>query len=136
MNAAGIEEICTRTPVDRMHYISLDEALGNGKPTVACFGTPLLCMSRLCGPALDEQILAFQKIGKDRANFIHVEEFLPGPDKQPPTATLENVSPAFKAWGLETDPWIFVIDRGGVIRFRSLGPITAPEIEAALEPLL
>lgn len=133
---AEIEEICTRTPVDHMHDVSLADALKNGKPTVACFGTPLLCTSRLCGPVLDEQVLAFEHIGKDRANFIHVEEFLPGPDLKPPPATTENLSPAFKAWGLQTDPWIFVIDRQGIIRFRSLGPVTAPEIENALQVLL
>jgi hypothetical protein len=131
-----IEEICTRTPVDSMHYISLDDALKNGKPTVACFGTPLLCTSRLCGPVVDEELLAFEHVGKERANFIHVEEFLPGKERTPPPATAENLSPAFKAWGLETDPWTFVIDRTGAVRFRSLGPVTAPEIEQALQPLL
>ncbi len=130
-----IKEICTRIPVDHMHYVSLDDALKNGKPTVASFGTPLLCTSRLCGPVVDEQILAFERTGKE-ANFIHVEEFLPGPDLKPPPATPRNLSPAFKAWRLETDPWVFVIDRKGIIRFRSLGPVTAPEIEQALRPLL
>lgn len=133
---SGLEAICTRTPVDRMHYISLDRALKNGKPTVVCFSTPLLCESRLCGPVTDEQILVFEKYGPGRANFIHVEEFLPGPDHTPPPATLESRSPAFKAWKLETEPWVFVIDRDGVIRFRSLGPVTAPEIDAALQSLL
>jgi hypothetical protein len=133
---AAIRAICTRTPVDRMHYISLDRALRNGKPTVACFSTPLLCQSRLCGPVTDEVILVFEAYGPSRANFIHVEEFLPGPDHQPPPATLQNRSPGFKAWKLETEPWVFVIDREGIIRFRSLGPVTAPEIEEALRPLL
>jgi hypothetical protein len=133
---AKIAEICTRMPVDRMHYISLDEALRNGKPTVVCFSTPLLCESRLCGPVTDEQILVFETYGPDRVNFIHVEEFLPGPDGKPPAATLETRSPAFKAWRLETEPWVFVIDKQGVIRFRSVGPVTAPEIEVALQPLL
>jgi len=131
-----IEEICTRVPVDRMHYISLDKALRNGKPTVVCFSTPLLCQSRLCGPVTDEQILVFEKRGPGAANFIHVEEFLPGPDHKPPAATLETRSPAFKAWKLETEPWVFVIDGQGVIRFRSVGPVTAPEIDAALQLLL
>jgi hypothetical protein len=107
----------------------------NGKPTVASFGTPLLCTSQLCGPVVDEQLLAFQQIGQ-MANFIHVEEFLPGPDLKAPAPTLENISPAFKAWGLQTDPWVVIIDRRGIIRFRSLGPVTAPEIESALKPLL
>jgi len=132
---AKLEEICTRNPVDHMHYISLDQALRNGKPTVVCFSTPLLCMSRLCGPVTDEQILVFEQYGR-QANFIHVEEFLPGPDRKPPPATPANQAPAFKRWKLDSEPWVFVIDRSGVIRFRALGPVTATEIAAALQPLL
>jgi hypothetical protein len=129
-------EICTRNPPDPLHYISLDKALTNGKPTVVTFATPLLCESMLCGPVVDEVLKSFQTVGKDKANFIHVEEFLPGPDLKPPPATLENVSPAFKAWGFHTEPWTIVIDRDGVIRNRFEGPVTAPQVEAALQPLL
>jgi hypothetical protein len=133
---AQAREICTRSPPDPLHYISLDEALTNGKPTVVAFATPLLCESQLCGPVVDEVLKTFQVTGKDKANFIHVEEFLPGPDLTPPPATLANVSPAFKAWGFDTEPWTIVIDRDGVIRARFEGPVTAPQIEAALQPLL
>jgi hypothetical protein len=133
---AKIGEICTRKPVDHMHAISLAQALKNGKPTVVSFATPLLCESRLCGPVVDEQILAFESIGAAKANFIHVEEFLPGPSLQPPAPTLANRSPAFKAWRLTSEPWMAVIDRHGVIRFRAEGPVTAPEIEAAVTGLL
>jgi hypothetical protein len=125
---AGIAKICTRVPVDHMHYISLDEALTNGKPTVVSFATPKFCTSQLCGPVVDEQILVFEKIGKDKANFIHVEEF--------PTQDVSVQSPPFVAWKLHTEPWVFVIDSGGVIRARFLGPAVAPMIEAALTPLL
>jgi hypothetical protein len=111
-----------------MHYISLDEALTNGKPTVVSFATPKFCTSQLCGPVVDEQILVFEKIGKDKANFIHVEEF--------PTQDVSVQSPPFVAWKLHTEPWVFVIDSGGVIRARFLGPAVAPMIEAALTPLL
>src|SRR5438067_9284190 len=55
----------------------------NGKPSVAVFSTPLLCQSQLCGPVTDEVLLVYEQVGKDRANFIHVEEFLPGPDLEP-----------------------------------------------------
>jgi len=129
-------EICTRSPPDPMHYISLDDALTNGKPTVVSFATPLLSESQLCGPVVDEMLKAFQATGKDKANFVHVEEFLPGPDLTPPPATLNNASPAFKAWGFDTEPWTIVIDRDGIIRARFEGPVTAPQIEAALQPLL
>jgi hypothetical protein len=65
-----------------------------------------------------------------------VEEFLPGKDLQPPPATLENVSPAFKAWGFQDEPWVIVIDGRGMIRGR-LGPgaTVAPEIEQTLRSL-
>ena len=77
-----------------------------------------------------------ERYGPGRANFIHVEEFLPGPDRKPPPATPANQAPAFKRWKLDSEPWVFVVDRSGVIRFRALGPVTATEIAAALQPLL
>ena len=123
-----IAKICTRVPVDEMHYISLDEAVKNGKPTVVSFATPKFCESMLCGPVVDEQILVFEKVGKDKANFIHVEEF-PGGDVAKP-------APAFLAWGFQSEPWVIVIDKDGVIQARFLGPATADMIEAALNPLL
>jgi hypothetical protein len=133
---AEAQEICTRTPPDPLHYISLDKALTNGKPTVVTFATPLLCESRLCGPVVDEVLKAYETVGKDKANFIHVEEFLPGPEHKPPPPTLENAAPAFRAWGFETEPWTIVIDGGGIIRHRFEGPVTAPQLQAALQPLL
>jgi hypothetical protein len=129
----ALKEICTRQPPDPMHYISLDAALKNGKPTVAVFSTPLLCQSMLCGPVTDEVLLAYEKYGKSRANFIHVEEFLPGPDLKPDASQL---SPGFKAWGFRTEPWVIVIDKHGTIRARFQGPTTLPMIQDALRPLL
>jgi hypothetical protein len=133
----AIAAICTRTPVCHMHAISLDLALKNGKPTVAVFATPLLCESRMCGPVTDEVIVASENLGS-KANFIHVEEFLPGPDHVPDSnaGRLEGQSPAFKAWHLTSEPWVYVIDTKGVIRYNADGPVTAPEIEAAVQPLL
>lgn len=125
---AAIAKICTRTPVDDMHAISLDDALANGKPTVVSFATPKFCESRLCGPVVDEQLLVFQKVGADKANFIHVEEF--------PTQDVSKPAPAFLAWGFQSEPWVIVIDGKGTIRARFLGPATADMIEAALNPLL
>ena len=133
---AGLKRICTRIPPDPLHSVSLDQALRSAKPTVVVFSTPLLCQSRLCGPVTDEVLLAYQQIGPSKANFIHVEEFLPGPSLHPPAPTLANQSPGFKAWHLQTEPWVVVIDREGIIRASFDGPVTAPQIESALEPLL
>jgi hypothetical protein len=111
-----------------MHAISLDDALTNGKPTVVSFATPLLCQSQLCGPVVDEQLLVYQKVGAQTANFIHVEEF--------PERDASKPAPAFLAWKFTTEPWVIVIDKKGTIRSRFEGTITAAQIEEALRPLL
>jgi hypothetical protein len=123
------ELICSRNPPDPMHYISLDKALENGKPTVVNFGTPALCSSRICGPVVDEQLIVFNEIGRKKANFIHVEIY---PDQE---AAIEP-APAFVAWGFPSEPWTLVIDGDGIIRAAFEGPVVAAQIRAALEPLI
>ncbi len=132
-NTAEAREICTRKPPDPMHYISLDRALANGKPTVVTFATPLLCESQICGPVVDEQLLVFERIGAKRANFVHVEEFPPGADLKPDPSTIPSY---WRKWGFTTEPWTVVIDGDGVIRARFEGPVVAALIEEALRPLL
>ena len=130
---AELKKICTRVPPCRLHAISLDKAIASGRPTVACFATPLLCQSRMCGPVVDEVIVAAGKVPAGKANFIHVEEFLQ-PDPSKPNTT--QLSPTFKAWGFQTEPWTVVIDRHGIIRDRFEGPVTAAQVEQAVRPLL
>jgi len=126
---AGTARICTRRPPCPLHYISLDQALRSGRPTVLSFATPLLCSSRMCGPVVDEQMVAFQKFGKGRANFIHLEIY--------PQRDTSKPARLFTEWGFQSEPWLIVIDRAGVIRGRlGEGPVVASEIEAALAPLL
>ena len=126
---ADVAKICTREPPCSMHYISLDKALTSGKPTVITFATPLLCTSRMCGPVVDEQTLAFQKVGKEKANFIHLEIY--------PQRDINKPAPLFVKWGFQSEPWLIVIDRNGIIRSRlGEGPVVASEIESALTPLL
>jgi hypothetical protein len=81
---------------------------------------------------VDEQILVFQSAGPDKANFIHVEEFLPGSDFKPPPAEPKYLSPGFSAWHFVSEPWVIVIDGKGIIRARMEGSTTAPEIANAL----
>lgn len=125
---AGAERICTRAPPDPMHAISLDRALADGKPTVVVFATPLLCESRMCGPVVDEVLGVRDRVGAARANFVHVEIY-PERDQSKP-------APAFERYGFQSEPWVLVIDRDGVIRARFEGPVVASQVEAALDPLL
>jgi hypothetical protein len=126
---AAVAKICTREPPCPLHYVSFDQALKSGKPTVLSFATPMLCPSRMCGPVVDEQLLAFQKLGKREANFIHLEIY--------PERDTNNPAPLYTTWGLQSEPWMLVIDRDGIIRARlGEGPVVASEIQAALQPLL
>jgi hypothetical protein len=126
---SALAKICTREPPCPLHYISLDQALRSGKPTVLTFATPLLCSSRMCGPVVDEQMVAFEKIGRSKANFIHVEIY--------PQRDTNKPAPLFVQWGFQSEPWLLVIDRAGTIRARlGEGPVVASEIETALQPLL
>ena len=125
---AARKRVCTRTPPCPLHTISLDRALASGRPTVAVFATPLLCFSRMCGPVVDEALVAAKATNPKAANFVHVEIY--------PQRDTNRPAPAFKAWGFQTEPWTIVTDRRGVIRARFEGPVTASQINAALHPLL
>ena len=124
---AELAKVCTRNPPCTMHQISLDRAVKSGKPTAVSFSTPLFCSSRMCGPAVDELLLAARRIG-DKANFIHVEEY--------PTRKPDKPVKAFTDWGFQTEPWTLVIDGKGVIRARFEGPLTDTQIVDAFRPLL
>jgi hypothetical protein len=127
---AKLRKVCSRRPPDPMHYISLSAALRNGKPTVVVFSAPRVCSSRMCGPVTDEVLLVYRPIGRQRANFIHVDIYPPPRHKE------VNPAPAYAAWGFRTEPAVLVIDRRGVIRARFEGPVVAAEIKKALRPLL
>jgi hypothetical protein len=111
-----------------MHYISLDAALGSGRPTVVVFATPLLCSSRMCGPVVDEVLDVYERVGPTRANFVDVEVYPQRDSKRP--------APEFLRWGFQSEPWVLVIDRAGIIRGRFEGPVVAAQITDALQPLL
>ena len=125
--AAGRRKICTREPACPLHTISLDQALKAGRPTVVTFATPLLCSSQMCGPVVDEQMVAADKLG-GKASFIHVEIY--------PSRNTAKPARTFLQYGFTTEPWLLVIDRDGVIRARYEGPVTAGQVADALRPLL
>ncbi len=120
------------TPNPAFYRASLAQAITSGKPTVLVFATPAFCQTRMCGPAYDVVSAVRQKYG-DATNFIHVEVYSGLPN---PAANGFQLDVAMKAFGLTTEPWVFVIDKNGVITWRVEGPISEGEIEQRLKPLL
>jgi hypothetical protein len=122
-NNEGVSPICTRKPPCDMHQITLKDAIGSGKPTAFFVGTPEFCQSRNCGPSLDE-LLAVENNLHGQANFVHAEVYL---NDQTQTIEHQIPSPTFKEWGFQSEPWLFVIDRNGVIASRFEGDFTASQ---------
>jgi hypothetical protein len=123
----GVSALCTRTPVCPMHAVSLDVALRARKPIVFTIASPLLCTSRTCGPVIDE-VLDVRARTLKHAIFIHAEPYRGN------TATI--LSPAADAWRIPSEPWVWVIDRTGVVRARFEGPVVAAEITLARASVL
>jgi hypothetical protein len=124
-----IDKIDTRTPHDDMHQVSLKAVLGK-KPVVLVFATPLLCVSRVCGPVVDiaEQVEHTMPAAKQFA-FIHNEIYN---DNE----VVKGYRPQVAAFRLPTEPWVFVIDKRGRIAARMEGAFSADELEAAIRTAL
>lgn len=124
-----LAEISTDSnPDPRFYKLSIADALKTGKPTVIVFATPKFCTSQVCGPTLS--------IVKDVANefpevnFIHVEPY--ELDKVP--EKLEPV-PAVTAFGLPSEPWVFVTDSKGRVAGKYEGSIAPVELKKLLRSL-
>jgi hypothetical protein len=119
-------------PNPAFYEISLAEAVNNGKPTVLLFATPAFCQSRFCGPAYDTINDLHRQYG-DRINFIHVEVFSGLPN---PAANGFKVTPAVEAFGLQSDPWAYLIDEQGTVLYRVEGLFSTAELERQLQTRL
>jgi hypothetical protein len=120
-----LTKIDTRDPPDNMHDDDLADVLGK-QPVVLLFATPALCQSRVCGPVVDvaEQVKADH--GDDVA-FIHQEIY------QDNVFDPKGLRPQVEAYGLPTEPWLFVIDEDGRIQTSIEGAFSADELEQAVE---
>jgi hypothetical protein len=119
-------------PNPAFYGLSLAAALTNGKPTVLLFATPAYCQTRFCGPAY-QLTSELQTRHSEAANFVHVEVYAGLPN---PAATNWQIAPAMAAFGLHTEPWLYLIDRNGVVAYRVEGLFTMAEVEAQLQALL
>jgi hypothetical protein len=100
-------KITTRIPPDTQNQVDYADVLGK-EPIVLLFATPQFCQSRVCGPVVDVAEQVKEAYG-DRAAFIHMEIYKendPGKD----------VTSQVKAFHLPSEPWVFVIDRQGIVR--------------------
>lgn len=101
-----LAKITTREPPDTQNEVDYAEALGK-EPILLLFATPKFCQSRVCGSVVDVAEQAKQEYGENAA-FIHMEIF----KENDPGA---GVRPQVRAFHLPTEPWLFAINREGVV---------------------
>lgn len=122
-----LSKIDTRVPPDQMHAVDFADVAGR-EPVVLIFATPALCQSRVCGPVVDIAQQVADRY-KGQADFIHMEVYN---DNDPN----KGIRPQLRAFGLESEPWTFLIDRNGVVRDRIEGAYGVSELEQAMNKIL
>lgn len=114
-------------PLADLHEKSLSEVLGK-EPVVLAFATPQLCQTRVCGPVVD--VVAEVKASVDAdVTYIHQEIYKDNDINQ-------GFRPQVGAWGLPTEPWIFLIGRDGKVVERFEGAVSVGELQRAVEEKL
>jgi hypothetical protein len=121
--------ICSNTPPCDLHTQSIADALQPGeRPLVVLFATPALCTSATCAPEL-QAIQQLHASYAEKANFIHVEIYQYPFDGLHTARTVDE-------WHLPSDPWTFIVDKGGVVRDRFEGAAPVEELEPSLKAVL
>lgn len=121
-----------REPNPAMYELSLAQAVSNNRPTMLLFATPEFCQTRFCGPAY-ETFDNLQKRYGDRVDFIHIEVFDGLPN---PANSGFKLAPPVEVFGLQSDPWLYLIDEEGTVVYRVEGLFTSEEIERQLQAQL
>lgn len=114
-------------PDPDFYALSIAEAIDNGRPTMVAFVTPGLCQSAMCGPTLDAVKAA--AAGQTWLDVVHVEPF----DLELAATGELRAIPAMAEWGLQTEPWVFVVDADGLVQVSFEGIIGQDELETAID---
>ncbi|MDP9238685.1 MAG: thioredoxin family protein [Chloroflexota bacterium] len=133
-NVSDIEQIDSSYPSRRqMHQLTVADAITSGRPTVVAFATPAFCRSRTCAPVMDTVIDPLYAKYATQANFLHIEPYDLAHLR---AANIEDEIPATREWKLQSEPWVFVIDRQGKVAAKFEGIMAEDEVELALKQAL
>ena len=124
------------TPDPAFYRTSVDQALAKHQPFVLIFATPKFCTSAQCGPTLD-RLKPFSATYPS-VTFIHVEPYVLTYDNGSLKASLDEQGQLVPTavttqWGLLSEPWVFVVDRTGIVRGSFELIFSDAELTAALD---
>jgi hypothetical protein len=115
------------SPDPAMYQLTVADAIDSG-PAVIVFATPAWCISDTCGPLLD-QVKALRS-GYPGIGFVHVEVY---EDIHVTNRDDLVTVPAVDEWGLPSEPWVFVVDRNGLVTASFEGVATDEELADAFD---
>ncbi len=108
-----------RQPDERMYQYSVDKALQTGRPILLEFATPGHCTN------CDEQLQMLKAIMdkyQEQIIVIHIDQYA-NPQ-------------AYRAYNVMGDPWTFLIDKKGIVRFERAGRMLYAEMDEAVKQVL
>ncbi len=130
-DVADLAEISTDPSLDPdLYRMTVADAIDSGKPTIVTFATPAFCQTATCGPQVD-MVSNVKERHQDEANFIHIEVF-DNPLEMDGDISKGRLSPLLEVWGLQVEPFTFVIDGQGLVASKFEGFVTEEELEEAL----
>ena len=97
----------------------MDQALTSGKPVLLEFATPAHCTP--CDRQLQIIKSLLQKY-QGQLIVIHMDQY--------------DDPEAYKAYRVPGDPWTFLVDRRGVVRFEQAGSMLYNELDDAIKSVL
>lgn len=122
-------------PVARFYETSEADALAAKKPFVLIFATPKFCVSTVCGPTLDK--LKPVAAAHPDLIFINVEpyvlQFADGGLQPVMTGSNLTPAPATLAFGLISEPVVYVVGADGKVAASFEQVFSPDEIEAAIK---
>ncbi|TAL12866.1 MAG: hypothetical protein EPO00_01385 [Chloroflexota bacterium] len=122
-------------PNPAFYQTSVADALSAKEPFVLVFATPAFCQTAICGPMLDN----VKAVAADypTLTFINVEPYkmvFADGRLQPELADGQLQAAVWTdAWGLRTEPWIFVVDGSGKVTAKFEGAVAKDELTAAFD---
>lgn len=123
-------------PVEAFYQTSVADAIAAKEPFVVVFATPKFCQSAQCGPTLD-RVKPIAAAHPD-VTFINVEpyqlEVVDGQLQPVLSGDPPQLTPAASVdeWGLLSEPWVFVVDRNGVVTASLMLIFSDEELEGAV----
>lgn len=126
-------------PERRFYETSVADALAAGKPFVLVFATPAFCQTAVCGPTLE----VVKSVAADypTVTFINVEPYKMAytDGRLQPELSADGqlqTAPWTDAFGLPSEPWVFVVDSDGKVAAKFETILASDEMKAAIDPVV